>query len=189
MSKKIKRNLMTKKVFIDAAKALLIDQGVYNVSVRKVADLAGYSYATIYNYFEDLNELLSLVKAEIAFDIKNYMEDNLEAIISKEDIKTMLRLHVNYYIEHDHIYDFFFNYKLATLSQDKMESLSDEWLNKFKFLENKSWIQPQEIELIAKTVIYSLNGVLSIVSKDQTIVVEHLLDDLDQVVDFLIRSH
>ena len=38
-----------KQYFIDAAKSVVITDGVTNVTVRKVAEIAGFSYATIYN--------------------------------------------------------------------------------------------------------------------------------------------
>lgn len=44
--------------FINAAKEIIETEGVKNLTVRKVGDQAGYSYATIYNYFPDLNTLL-----------------------------------------------------------------------------------------------------------------------------------
>ena len=50
--KEIQRQRMM-KYFIEAGKQIILEEGVKNVTVRKVADLAGYSYATLYNYFED----------------------------------------------------------------------------------------------------------------------------------------
>jgi len=44
--------------FIRAARSILEAEGVDGVSARKVADRAGWSYATIYNYFRDINHLL-----------------------------------------------------------------------------------------------------------------------------------
>ena len=55
--KEIQRQRMM-KYFIEAGKQIILEEGVKNVTVRKVADLAGYSYATLYNYFEDLSALL-----------------------------------------------------------------------------------------------------------------------------------
>ena len=47
-----------KTYFLDAAKNLLRAEGLKGVSVRNVAYRAGYSYATLYNYFKDINDLL-----------------------------------------------------------------------------------------------------------------------------------
>ena len=47
-----------KTYFLDSAKNLLRAEGLKGVSVRNVAYRAGYSYATLYNYFKDINDLL-----------------------------------------------------------------------------------------------------------------------------------
>jgi AcrR family transcriptional regulator len=43
---------------LDAARELFVTEGVEAVSMRKVADKIGYSATTLYNYFEDKEELL-----------------------------------------------------------------------------------------------------------------------------------
>ena len=45
-----------KTYFLDSAKNLLRAEGLKGVSVRNVAYRAGYSYATLYNYFKDIEK-------------------------------------------------------------------------------------------------------------------------------------
>lgn len=40
------------KYFVDATAEIIEEEGVENVTIRKVADRAGYNSATIYNYFQ-----------------------------------------------------------------------------------------------------------------------------------------
>lgn len=47
-------------IFIEAAKALLDEEGIGHVSVRKIAQRAGFHNSTIYLYFSDLDELILL---------------------------------------------------------------------------------------------------------------------------------
>ncbi len=47
-----------KNYFIQATKDLLKGEGLRTVSVRNIADRAGYSYATLYNYFKDVKDLV-----------------------------------------------------------------------------------------------------------------------------------
>ncbi|WP_432407729.1 TetR/AcrR family transcriptional regulator [Wukongibacter sp. M2B1] len=44
--------------FIEAANQIIENEGIENVSIRKVADIAGYNSATLYNYFENLDHLV-----------------------------------------------------------------------------------------------------------------------------------
>jgi AcrR family transcriptional regulator len=45
-------------LFIQCAEQLLREEGISGLSTRRLADAAGYSSATLYSYFEDLDELI-----------------------------------------------------------------------------------------------------------------------------------
>jgi len=47
-----------KGYFIQATKDILKGEGLRAISVRNIADRAGYSYATLYNYFSDVKDLI-----------------------------------------------------------------------------------------------------------------------------------
>ena len=46
--------------FINAAKELIDLEGFQSVSIRKIAQRAGFHNSTLYLYFQDLNQLLML---------------------------------------------------------------------------------------------------------------------------------
>ncbi|SCZ80033.1 TetR/AcrR family transcriptional regulator [Acidaminobacter hydrogenoformans] len=58
MAKKDLQKSRIMKYFIEAAHKLLIDEGIEKITARKVADLAGYNSATLYNYFSNLDHLI-----------------------------------------------------------------------------------------------------------------------------------
>jgi len=58
MDKKSARKQKVRDSFIAAAGEILEHEGVEGLTIRKVADIAQYNSATIYNYFEDVNELI-----------------------------------------------------------------------------------------------------------------------------------
>ncbi len=55
--KKNLRQIRTMRYFIDAAQTILEQEGLGGLTIRKVADLAGYNSATLYSYFENLDHL------------------------------------------------------------------------------------------------------------------------------------
>jgi AcrR family transcriptional regulator len=69
-----KRRMMA--YFIDAAKQIIDEDGFEAVSARKVADIAGYNSATLYNYFDDLDHLIFYASLrslkEYVGDLKRY---------------------------------------------------------------------------------------------------------------------
>jgi AcrR family transcriptional regulator len=46
------------RIFIEATKSLLKGYGAEGLSIRKIAGKAGYNSATLYNYFQDAEELI-----------------------------------------------------------------------------------------------------------------------------------
>ncbi len=55
--KEIQRKRMM-SYFIDAAEKIIEEEGINGITIRKVADYAGYNSATLYNYFENLDHLI-----------------------------------------------------------------------------------------------------------------------------------
>lgn len=56
-NKQIQRQRMM-RYFIKAAAELLEEEGIENITIRKVANRAAYNSATLYNYFEGLDHLI-----------------------------------------------------------------------------------------------------------------------------------
>lgn len=57
----MKKQLQKKRMmsyFIDATDELIDEIGITEITLRKVADRAGYNSATLYNYFENLDHLI-----------------------------------------------------------------------------------------------------------------------------------
>lgn len=67
--------------YIEATQHIIEEEGIENLSIRKISAKAGYNSATLYNYFEDLEQLIcySLISCVMKyfislnklFDIKN----------------------------------------------------------------------------------------------------------------------
>lgn len=56
-----KRQIQRKRMmlyFIEAADQIIEEEGITEITARKVADKAGYNSATLYNYFENLEHLV-----------------------------------------------------------------------------------------------------------------------------------
>ncbi|WIF94043.1 TetR/AcrR family transcriptional regulator [Caminicella sporogenes] len=70
--------------FIEAANQIIENEGIDFVTIRKVADIAGYNSATLYNYFKDLEHLLffSSMKylKDYALNLPNYINGAKNAL-------------------------------------------------------------------------------------------------------------
>lgn len=67
------RQRRTMTYFIEAADEIIRQEGIEGVTIRKAADKAGYTSATLYNYFENLTHLVFLAAL-------NYLEEYYAAL-------------------------------------------------------------------------------------------------------------
>ncbi|MEC2131351.1 MULTISPECIES: TetR/AcrR family transcriptional regulator [Brevibacillus] len=72
-NKTIQRTRMW-KYFVEATADIILEEGVPNVTIRKIADRAGYNSATIYNYFSELSHL-------VFFAAMKFLKPYTEAVV------------------------------------------------------------------------------------------------------------
>lgn len=102
--KELQRNRM-KRYFIDSAKALIKEDGLENLTTKKIGDRAGYSYATIYNYFENFNELICICIEEFSFEMKEYLQDKIKNVPdSLEKLRFMMNESLHFVYNNQKVY-------------------------------------------------------------------------------------
>jgi AcrR family transcriptional regulator len=179
--------------FIDATKDIIINEGVEKVSVRKVADLAGYSYATIYNYFNDLNDLLITVKRNMIGDIIEYLQKKTANFSSDaEGLKMIFRTYMAYFFKNPNIFRFFYFSPIRYTNQ-KTEVAMEEpdfnmmWTMTFQGLVEEGMVKEEEIEVLSKTIIYIMHGMLTLSFSDNgALSQEKANQDLDKIISYLL---
>lgn len=77
-----KKEIQRKRImtyFIDAAREIIDEEGIEGITIRKVADKAGYNSATLYNYFENLDHLIFFAAMkyirDYAHTLPKYLKD------------------------------------------------------------------------------------------------------------------
>ena len=102
----------------------MLAEGAHNVSIRKVAERAGYAYTTVYQYYQGLDELLQATKrvmvGEFLADLKGGRTER-EALPA--DIRRFCRAHAAYFVERPNVYEFLYAYRLG---DDSAESLAQQ---------------------------------------------------------------
>lgn len=193
--KKDYRRLRTRKYFLDAAKEIIMNEGSENVTVRKVADLAGYSYATLYHYFTDLNELMW----EVRKDMINELVDSLGRKMPNtkdgiESFKEGFRVYISYYFENPNVFRFFYFYCI-----NKPNKLTEEaepepdfgamWNEAFRGLVLEGRLRADDIEAAAKAIIYAIHGMIMLsISNNGDMTEENVYKDLDKIIDYILKK-
>jgi AcrR family transcriptional regulator len=116
MDKKEIQEQRIKGYFIEAAKELLKVEGLSAVSVRSVSEKAGYSYATLYNYFKDLNDLIFECvrdfQAECELAVKSKIKKNEQG---KDKIRATVLAYVQYFTEYSGVFELFFLERMGNI--------------------------------------------------------------------------
>ncbi|CAM2798998.1 TetR/AcrR family transcriptional regulator [Erysipelothrix tonsillarum] len=60
--------------FMHAAKEIVNTEGIQAITIRKVADIAGYNSATLYNYFDNLEQLIAFSMIHTITDYLHYLD-------------------------------------------------------------------------------------------------------------------
>lgn len=184
-----------KKYFAETARNMILQDGVECVSVRKVAAEAGYSFATIYNHFKSLDELLWYTRDLMILDIFEYIQtENQEKVKNTEDVKKLFRSFMGYFVKNPHIYRFFYfhHLKKEDKPQQPLESgpqFEEQYAETFEFLLKSGKYTVGEVNLIIKTLIYALYGLLTFHFSDyEELTVEAAYQEFDSVIEHLLKN-
>lgn len=108
MKKNIRRT-RTMRYFIDAAQSILEQEGLQGLTIRKVADKAGYNSATLYSYFENLDHLAFYASLKY---LRNYLLKLKELTPPHDGLQRFLEIWRCFATEAftypDHYYNVFF---------------------------------------------------------------------------------
>lgn len=185
---KLNKRDRVSKLFIDIAKEMILKDGIQSVSVRKIADEAGYSYATIYNYFDDLSALLWAVKKDMIQDLIEWMKDiNISDL---DGIKNVFHRYIEYYITYPNVFKFFYFYTLD-VSIDEIENefnFNQLWNSTFSVIMDEYQLTIKDIEVISKCLIYSIHGILTLhFSQNGSTNIHSICSEIDQIIDYCIN--
>ncbi|MEI7594243.1 MAG: TetR/AcrR family transcriptional regulator [Bacteroidota bacterium] len=128
MEKKEIQEQRMRGYFIQATKEMLKAEGLKSISVRNIADQAGYSYATIYNYFRDVKDLVFLCVKDFQQEIETYIADDTEKLKQgNEKITGIAKSYINYFVQYPGIFELFYIERVTDIGnkQDTIDLISN----------------------------------------------------------------
>lgn len=184
-----KKSDLVKREFSDAAKAIILRDGVLAVTVRKIADATGYSYATIYHYFKDLDSLLIAVKERMVEDVMIHMTSaEMPSFRDVADIQRMNRMYAQFYLDNPNIYEFFYTYRFSHETNPNYDlRFQDGWALAYESFVKNGVLRKEDVATVAKTVIYTIHGLLALYFSSNGLTKEALFQDMDDIVEVLFQ--
>ncbi len=189
-AKNIKKDFVKSK-FVDAAKSIILRDGVLSVTVRRVAEMTGYSYATIYHYFKDLNELLLETKLSMINDmVAAGSTQTVRVEDPLEQKKQQAKLMAGFFIDNPNIFGFFYQYIMDESNATAMRSLELEktYYDDFTPFVEAGSIRKVDIPAISRAITYTVFGSITIYLSNNGLTKEEVFKDIDNTIDLLLTG-
>jgi AcrR family transcriptional regulator len=169
MNKKEIQEQRVKGYFITATKDILKSEGLKSVSVRNIADRAGYSFATLYNYFKDVKDLVFLCVKDFREECREHVLDRTAAVTpGNKRLRATILAYMEYFIQYPGIFELFFVEQLSAID-DKgattalVTSLLDELCNAdWAYCIDKRVLTAREAKLKKAALLYGVTGLLTL---------------------------
>ena len=105
MDKKEIQAKRKREYFIEAAKEIVREEGVSDLTVKKVADKAGYAQGTLYNYFDSLNDLLFYCIIDFFTECKEFvLKRDQESVAPAVRVINLARTYSEYFLQNPNVY-------------------------------------------------------------------------------------
>ena len=183
------------RYFTDAAKEIILEEGIKGLSARKVGERAGYSYATIYNYFSDFNSLISYCVFDFLEDCYKYMisfrDDNKNCI---EQIEEYSLAYFKYFAENPDLFQLIFVEDLGKAPEELMKnnmypSVSLLLKEGVVSCAKEGYIRKEDVEALAEIIGASIHGKLLFFIKGRSMEkLDKMLDCIKKEIKFLFKG-
>lgn len=126
LEKQKQRKKQMRDIFLTTVLQIIQDEGMDKVTVRKVAGMAGYNIATLYNYFENLDHLLFFAAMSYLNDYTKTLQKKLAKIRdSREFYRKSWLYFAQHSFDHAQIYYILFFARLSNRLASYMEDFCE----------------------------------------------------------------
>ena len=198
LPKEERRNLkseLVRKAFAETARDIIIREGVAGVSARKVAEKTGYTFATIYNHFESMDELLWVARDLLIRDIMVHMEmSGPKKASCMTDVRALFTAYADYFIGNPQVFRFFYFHRLDRGDRpvgmaDHASALEDRARETFAFLLRSGDFRAEEIPVMMKILITAIHGLLTLaLSENDKLKLTDVPREIDDMIRYLFRE-
>ncbi|PKL86475.1 MAG: hypothetical protein CVV22_03105 [Ignavibacteriae bacterium HGW-Ignavibacteriae-1] len=167
MDKKEIQEQRMRMYFINATKELLKGEGLKSISVRNIAERAGYSFGTLYNYFDDVKELIFICVEDFQDECREFIEERTKTQSQgKDKLRSIVKYYMYYFVQYPGIFELFFLERANDVGNKKptfemiysfLDKLCrDEW----KYLVEQGSLSKQQARLKAEITKNMVVGML-----------------------------
>lgn len=169
--------------FVSATEKIMQEEGINKVTIRKVSDLAGYSSATIYSYFENIDHLIMFSSLkfldEFIAAIPEYTKDCKKSL---DVYKAVWKAFAHFAFKKPEIFQVMFFSKI----DKKMDSFYTEYYCIYPINDEG---YPKDIQgMLRGTNIYNRNELLMRQAVEDGFISKESKDEINEMSIFIFES-
>lgn len=192
---KNKRRERTIRDFLEAAREIIETEGVNGISARKIGEVSGYSYATLYNYFKDIDHLLVRLALGYLEECCNKMENSKDKMLSStEQIIQYAITYFEYFETQPKIFELVFLKCFGSAMEEVVESsdevsVSSMLMETLEIAEEEGVIKKGEAGFIGEILTALVHGkMLFYITGRHSITREQLMMQLGREIQFIMEG-
>ena len=155
-----------RQLILEGAKTIIERDGLAGLSAREIAKLIGYSAGTLYNMFENLNDILLTLQLELATSLHEELLGVVHQDCTDKYFEDLVRTYVRFTLKNRQVWSLLFAHRLppGRPSPDVLrEKLYDCGTVAREALRPvMSGADDQEIEIASRTLVAGLLGITGI---------------------------
>ncbi len=169
--------------FVDATEKIMQDEGLEKVTIRKISDLAGYSSATIYSYFDNIDHLILFSSMKFLDEYIKALPDYIGGAESSLDLlRNMWDCFCEYSFQRADVYNAIFFTKLKKNSKNYMQDYYCVYP-----IEDEGY--PEIIQrMLRASDIYERNYILINQCVEEGYISRKNLDEINEMTIFIYES-
>ncbi len=159
----------TRSELLRTGKDMLLEHGPDALTLRALAERTGLSHTSLYYHFPDQTSFLQALRFEIIEDIiRELTQEGTQHDDPVEALCLLFWQYTDWFRQHRHAFRFLFQAApppmLTDMDAQARQQLDDrlqaQWHQSFGRLVADGRVRPNNVEMVAKTLIYAVQGML-----------------------------
>ncbi|WP_246317294.1 TetR/AcrR family transcriptional regulator [Hyphomicrobium methylovorum] len=167
-----------RQLILDASKTIVEQNGISGLSAREIARIIGYSPGTLYNIFENLDDVLLSMQIQLLGRSVDHLHSVELGSDSEENVEALIQAYIDFALSNRHMWNVLFAHTLpATFTipvsfTDHLNSLSDILRRALKPIDPNA--TDSELDLTAHSLFAAVHGMTAIAASGKSAILTPL---------------
>jgi AcrR family transcriptional regulator len=180
-----------RELIIQAATELIQESGFGGLSAREIARRISYSPGTLYNVFEDLDDLVLTIEGRLLDKLTQALSDVPAGADPSDKVRRLAEVYVEFTRENPKLWNLLFEHHLPAGREvpawyrEKLEGLMSKVEDALQPLARD--VDPETVRRSAKTLWAGVHGITSLSTADKLQIIS--TDSAGALLDDLVNTH